>query len=204
MSAQEACDPLILGSYEPLVRSTAVLIVAQLAERVGPEDGVEDVMQLLRVKVWQALHYYGAGRMPRRDGEGASRTRDRYVFMCLMNLKKDILKRKRVMTLMIEDVAPARVGYHRDRPGPRDAFEAKYLAESREDVYGPVDEPPPLVPNTLTGFERDVMLLLYRDYTHREIAQRLGASKGEVLSAVRALRSKLGDWRPARELEPVL
>jgi DNA-directed RNA polymerase specialized sigma24 family protein len=197
VSALDARDPSVLRGYEPLVRSTALLIVSQLADRVDPEDGLEDVMQLLRVKVWQALRYYGIERMPRQDGESASRTRDRWVFMCLMNLKKDIIKRKRDAPLMIEDLAPAQLGFHRERLGPRDRFEGKYLAQSHDDVYGGVDEPVPLVPNTLTELEQQVMVLLYRDYTHREIAQRLDASKGEVSSAVRALRSKLADWRPA-------
>lgn len=206
MSATDARDPVVLRSYEPLVRTTALMIVNQLAERVDPEDGLEDVMQLLRLKVWQALRYYGIERMPRKDGESAGRTRDRYVFMCLTNLKKDIIKRKREPALMIEDLAPNTRVYG-SVPAARDWFEGKYLAQSRDDVYGIVDEPPPLVPNTLTELEQKVMLLLYRDYTHREIAQRLGASKGEVSSAVRGLRSKLADWRPTVDvgaLEAVL
>lgn len=174
-----------------------MLIVNQLADRVDPADGFDDVMQLLRVKVWQALRIYGIERMPRKGDETAARTRDRYVFMCLMNLKKDIIKRKRAPTLMIEDLAPLRdTSCGAERGRARDWFEAKYLAASHDDVYGIVDEPAPLVPNTLTELEQKVMLLLYRDYTHREIAQRLGASKGEVSSAVRGLRAKLGDWRP--------
>ena len=202
MSALEAHDPVVLRGYEPLVRSTALLIVSQIADRVDSADSVEDVMQLLRVKVWQALSYYGIGRMPRRVGETADRTRDRYVFMCLMNLKKDILKRKREATLMIEDLAPGREdAWSGSRvAGRRDWFEGKYLAQTHEDVYGDVDEPTPLVPNTLTGLEQNVMLLLYHGYTHREIANRLGASKGEVSSAVRGLRSKFADWRPPREV----
>jgi RNA polymerase sigma factor (sigma-70 family) len=180
-----------LRHYEGLIRSTALLVVSQLGSRAEPGDDLEDVMQLLRVKVWQALRWFKPDRMPRKANEDAVQTRDRFVFMCLMNTKKDIAKRKRTAVLLIEDQAPARGGEHED--GPRDAFEARYLAESDEEIV----RTPPLVPNTLTGFERRVLVLLYGDYKQVEIARRLGASEREVSGAVRALRAKLADWQPA-------
>lgn len=191
MSAVDARDSGLLASYEPLVRSTALLIVSELRRRADPDDDLDDVMQLLRMKVWRALGYFDAAKARRRKGESVHQARDRFVFMCLTDARKDIAKRKRSIVVMIEDWAP----FVDERV--RDAFDAKYLAQTSDEVFAAVDEPPPLVPNTLTELERAVMLLLYRDYTHREIAVRLGASKGEVSSAVRALRAKFADWRPA-------
>jgi DNA-directed RNA polymerase specialized sigma24 family protein len=49
----------------------------------------------------------------------------------------------------------------------------------------------------LTALERGVLALLYEGYKQREVALRLGVPRGEVERAVKAIRSKMGDWRPS-------
>jgi RNA polymerase sigma factor (sigma-70 family) len=167
-----------LGHYEGLIFTTAQRLVAS-----GVLDEAEDIQQLLRVKAWKGLRAFDPSK-----ARGMSV--DRYVFMVIRDQAKDIAKRKRTVVLLIEDQAPAHAE-HDD--GPRDAFEARYLAASDEEIV----RTPPLVPNTLTGFERRVLVLLYRDYKQVEIARRLDCTERDVSGAVRALRTKLADWQPA-------
>lgn len=206
MSETDARDPALLRSYEGLVYTTASMIVADLRGRgnVTPDDDFDDVMQLLRLKVYRALLGFNLAKARRKRGESAAQTRDRYVFMCVYDMRKDIVKRKRTTVLLIDDIAPSSEMESSHEHGPRDSFDARYLAQTEEDTYAAVEAQLPLIPNTLSGLERAVLVLLYRDYTHREIAARLGTTRGEVSSAVRALRAKLADWRPAGEPLPAV
>jgi RNA polymerase sigma factor (sigma-70 family) len=174
-----------LRHYEGLIFTTAQRLVAS-----GVLDEAEDIQQLLRVKAWKGLRAFDPSK-------ARGMTVDRYIFMVIRDQAKDIAKRKRVVVLLIEDQAPAR-GEHRPEDSPRDAFEARYLAESDEEIV----RTPPLVPNTLTGLERRVLVLLYRDYKQVEIARRLACTERDVSGAVRALRAKLADWQPAGAASP--
>jgi RNA polymerase sigma factor (sigma-70 family) len=169
---------MALGHYEGLIFTTAQRLVAS-----GVLDEAEDIQQLLRVKAWKGLRAFDPAK-----ARGMSV--DRYIFMVIRDQAKDIAKKKRNIVLLIEDQAPAHVE-HED--GPRDAFEARYLAESDEEIV----RTPPLIPNTLSDLERAVLALLYGDYKQVEIARRLACTERDVSGAVRALRSKLADWQPA-------
>lgn len=196
MSERDAHDPTLLRSYEGLVYTTAQMVLVSVRARgiATADDELDDVMQLLRVKVFRALRSFDPAKARRKKGESVDQARDRYVFMCVIDAKKDIAKKKRTLVLMIEDEAPVQLD---SDSSPRDGFDAHYLAQTHDDTYGEVEATLPLIPNTLSELERSVLVLLYRDFTHREIAGRLGVSKGEVSSAVRALRAKLADWKPA-------
>lgn len=200
MSERDARDPVLLRAYEGLVFSTAAMLVRDLQGRgiATAEDDLDDIRQLLRIKVYRALRIYNPAKLRRKAGESIPAARDRYVFMCVRDCAKDIAKRKRKLTLMIEDVAPAALHIGADGEAPRDNFDARYLAQSHEEAFASVEISPPPMPASLSALERAVLVLLYRDYTHREIAARLSVSRGDVSTAVRALRQKLADWQPAQ------
>lgn len=158
--------------YEGLIRRTA----AMCAPRVEVE--YEDIVAIFRIKVWRALEAFDASRshMPV----------ERYVFSCVKNQEKDILKRKRRHELYVEDVRAT------------DArFEESYLAVEEDDVFAEVERELPLIPSTLTDVERQVIVHLYRDLSQRETALLLGLSRSEMERAMRSIRMKMADWRPA-------
>jgi DNA-directed RNA polymerase specialized sigma24 family protein len=185
MAYAEANDPDVLRHYEGLVHRTAQL----LAPYVEMER--EDIEQVLRVKVWRALLSFDPAR---------SRTnRDRYVFMCVRDQAKDVAKRVRRNELHIADLVtedggtPGDAFAHGHTP---DRFDARYLSESHEEVYGVVEADEVVVPSTLTSLERQVVVLLYRDRTQAEAARELGIHKREMEKCVRSIRTKMADWNP--------
>jgi RNA polymerase sigma factor (sigma-70 family) len=119
-----ATDPYTVEFYEGLCRKTA--------SRYFPyvEESYEDIVQLLRIKSWQALKSFDPTKA-RQPVEG-------YVFQCLVNRCKDLLRKKKRNELYIEDLAP---NVNIVMPGsssggqidgaPRDSFEARYLARDQ-------------------------------------------------------------------------
>jgi len=189
MGRLEAENPKILASYEGLVFSTSTRLVR--SERVEME--FEDIQQVIRLKVWRALASF--------DQAKCRTTRDKYVFMCVRDQAKDILKKKVRGELYIEDLAPANGLGHENDIGSRDRFESLYLCETPDAVYAAVEEEV-FVPNTLTGLERAVLVLLYRDYKQTEIAAQLEVDRRDVEKLVQSIRKKMEDWRPSEA--PVL
>lgn len=178
--------------YEGLVRKTAAMYVAIV------EDDYDDICSVLRIKVWQALLAW--------DTTKAKQSKDAYVFMCLKNRVKDLVKKVRRNELYIEDIAP-NIGNEStgklasDQRGSRDRFESRYLVALEEQVFGDLDKP--LIPSTITGTERKVIAYLHLDLDHGEIAEVLGWNRKEVATTVRTIREKMADWKPSPRATPV-
>jgi hypothetical protein len=68
----------------------------------------------------------------------------------------------------------------------------KYLSQAPGDRY----EDEVLLPATLTGDERQVVVLLYLDFSQAEIARLLGVRPRDIGGRVASLRLKMADWRP--------
>lgn len=181
MGKLEAENPQILASYEGLVFTTSARLVR--SERVEME--LEDIQQVLRLKVWRALVSFDIAK--------CRTTRDKYVFMCVRDQAKDILKKKVRGELLIEDLADTHGGV--DEGATLDRFQARYLVATPDEIYGEIEDEV-FVPNTLSGLERAVVVLLYRDYKQTEIAVRLELDRREVEKLVQSIRKKMEDWRP--------
>lgn len=165
-----------------LVRRTAQLL--DLNPRVEME--LEDIQQVLRIKVFKALLAWTPSR---------SRTsRDRYVFMCLRDQAKDVLKRVRRGELHIEDLVTTEADS--GAIDTRDRFDERYLSQTHEQIYSHVEEEELLLPSTLTRLEREIVTLLFRDYKQAEAARMLGLEKREIEKSMRSIRSKMADWDP--------
>lgn len=194
MQLTAAETEIALRHYEGLIFTTARMLIRQ-----GVEEELEDIQQILRLKVWRAIERFSPDR-------ARGNTRDKYVFMCVMDAKKDIAKKKRRGELFIEDVAPTSVTSDDGVDSVSDRFHARYLSTDHEQVYGDVDDGEVHLPNTLSEREKAVLGLMRDHYRQTEIADVLGITKREVESAVRSIRTKLADWRPtqeSRELVPV-
>lgn len=180
-------EPTEIAYYEGLVFTTAVRIVR------GSDVDLDDVRQELRIKVWRALESYDPAR--------CATSVKSYVFTCVVNGSKDVLKRKRHGELLIEDVAPDDflTAVERRRM-PRSFFEHRYLGVEAEQVFGSVEDEGVLVPSTLTERERAMLLLLYynwREPNASEVGRELGLTRSQVETTVNGLRAKLADWRPS-------
>lgn len=183
--------------YEGLIFRHAT----RIAEIV--EDDLDDIRQFYRVKAWRALESFDGSlsrsptlscRRPCADGDRCPRCK--YVFMCLKNGEKDLLKKKRHNLAFIEDQAPTLSASDGDGQRQSNWFEARFLSTDHEGVYGGIDEGKPLLPNTLTGLEVEVIVLLYRGYRQSEIAREMVLGKGEIERTMVAIRTKMMDWRP--------
>lgn len=170
-----------LEHYEGLVRATARRCVAFC------EEDFEDVAQVLRVKVWQALRAYDPGR--------SRTTRDKYVFMCVRDRAKDVVKKKKRNQLHIEDLrAPQQSGDH---------FDERYLCSTHDDNYAIVDDDDdPLA--ELDDLEREIVGMLTADYKQTQVAKALGLPKAEMERAMKSIRFKLAGLRPEPADEPIV
>lgn len=177
-------DPTRVEYYEGLVRKTA-----SMYEGIVQEE-YEDLCSILRIKVWRALESF--------DPAKATQPIRGYVFSCVRNQVKDLLKRKRRNELYIEDIAPASRGGHLRNEGLRDKFEQRYLKEDEEVAFAEILAETPLIPSTLTGVEQRVVTCLYLEYSHSEIAEVLCLTPREVSRSVRAIKDKLADWKPSK------
>lgn len=189
---KRAPKPTELAHYEGLVRKTAGIYAAYV------EDDYEDICQILRVKAWRALCAY--------DPTRSKLPIERYVFSCLRNQVKDLLKKKRRNELFISDLglpsstadssytgtfangAEGAVHHH---------FEARYLSMNEEAGLDGLLDDLPTIPSTLSETERSVLALVYYGYSHTDIADRLSLSKREVAAAVREIKLKMSDWKPS-------
>jgi len=187
MGLLEANDPKVLRSYEGLIFTTTQRVHGRT------EEDFEDVRQILRVKVWRALcAYEPSGTLPRK---AEVERRNRFVFSCMTNQVKDLLKKKRRGEIFIDDYfngeGPAAEGNNKSR----EWFDGRYLAESHEQVFHGVEDSV-LIPNTLDDTERQVVCLLYYDYGQTEIARTLGLEKRAMERTMKSIRAKMSDWRP--------
>jgi hypothetical protein len=176
--------------YEGLVKETAAQIVAG-----GVELEFDDVRQLLRIKVWRALQRFSVQRAAEsrhlshaRDRFGRS-PRERFVFMCVANMRKDIEKRPRRYATSIDEL--------RGDDTVVDAFDARYFAIHHDQIYGQVDEGELVLPATLTHMERRVVLLRMEGRLLFEIDRALGLSRAQREKVMQSVRAKLADWHPS-------
>jgi len=167
-----------IAYYEGLIHATAA--------RYSPhiQDEYEDIVSVLRIKVWRSLESYdpARSRMPV----------ERYVFSCVKNQVKDLLKRKRRNEVFLHDVGPTDVG---------DSWEDWLLSVPADDVYADVEAEPPVIPSTLTAVEREALLRLYAGASHREVARTMGCKRSELERIVGSIRVKMADWSPAAVAE---
>lgn len=187
-------------AYEGLVHRTAQLLKSgehpEMRGRLPIEDDLEDVEQVLRMKVAKALQAWDPAKSKGKSKNGRS-PRDLYVHMCLRDRAKDVAKRRRRLDVYIEDVAPVH-GYDVDVKGgsaPRDRFDERYLSQTAEEAYSEIEEDRPDLPDTFTARECDVALRMYEGRKQTEIPALLDISKREVETAVRAIRTKLAAAR---------
>jgi RNA polymerase sigma factor (sigma-70 family) len=191
----EASNPTLLKHYEGLVYKTAARYVGFV------EEDFEDIQQILRMKVFRALLSY--------DPTKSSMTRDRYVFSCIVNQCKDLVKRKKRNELFIEDIAP-RTSFDDNAAGGvgvsgyRERFELRYLSTDHHIEYGAIEDDDLVIPSTLTPFERQVVVHLYLHFSNTEIAQRMERPKREVDKAVKSVKEKMADWKPSPETATVV
>lgn len=175
-----------LPQYEGLIYKTASMIVDQLRTRqFDPpiELGLDDIRQRLRIKVWKGLESYDRVRA---RGAGTMRA---YVFMCVTNEKKDILKLRRRADAHIEDEVTVD-----DLP---DAFELRYLSADPEQVFASVEAEQLELPASLTVLERQVIGLLYEGLMQTEVRSALSLSVRAISEVVSSIREKMADWRPS-------
>lgn len=168
-----------IAAYEGLIFSTAARYAPLL------DDDLEDVQQVLRVKVWQALRVY--------DPKRSRATEKSYVFSCVRNQVKDLLKAqsrrndaRNGSQSYVEDVSEE----HRPK------FEARYLAATAEEVFALVEDEPVLLPSTLTAEEARLVVFLLQDFSRQEIARELGVTRDKVTALHASVQGKMADWHP--------
>lgn len=184
----------ILPSYEGLVKETARRTVVS-----GVELDYEDICQLYRVKVWHAVQRFSEERAAAaehlshaRDAKGRSPL-DRFVFMCVTNMRKDIEKRPRRYNGSIDAFRSSECG-----PAAADSFDARYLSVREDEVYfDVVEESEPVLPSTLTEIERQVVMLRYYGRHLFEVDRELGLSRAQREAVMHSIREKLADWHPS-------
>ena len=174
--------------YEALVRRTARLILENPRE---VEMDYDEICQRLRIKVWYALGKFEGKRDVNCVGV------DRFVFACIQNEKKDILKKVKRNEAFIEDLAPPGGEGYENGHVARDLFEAQYLQVTTDEAFHDVEEQLPFLPSTLTTQERQLVHWLYLDYDYGEISELLGIPRKEVAPLVRGIREKMADWKPS-------
>lgn len=171
-----------IRDYEGLVISTAALLVDDC------DDDFDDIAQVLRITVHRAILSY--------DSAKARQPIQKYVFMCVLNRRKDIGSRRR----RPEESLDARL--EREQADGRQHTEAKYLRCDETD-YAVAEDQPVRLPSTLDELEVRVILLGLRDYNQTEVARELGLTRQRVRDAQRSIREKMADWRPAVEPRPL-
>lgn len=191
MDSVEAADSTLLSHYEGLVRTTSSRYVGKT------RHDFDDLCQIFRVKVWKALLAWDPTH-PRikkkiKGGETEQEARDAFVFMCVVNQGKDLVKRRKPEhdPLFIEDFAS-------EESNGQDRFESRYLSADDEEVFEQVVGDRMDLPE-LTDDERQVLTCMYLRYSQPEIAKRLGMKPKKVSAAVKAIKTKLSHLNPSGE-----
>jgi DNA-directed RNA polymerase specialized sigma24 family protein len=183
-----------LPDFEGLIFTTAQ---QTLATPCSPPLEIEfdDISQRLRIAAWRGLESYDRNRDP-----GAKKRHpqalERYIFQCLSNEKKDILKQVRRGNIYIEDQIADGQGDH-GKGKAKAGFEVRYLSQPEDEVFAQVEDELLPLPSTLTVTELRVVGLLYENYQQTEVRQQLSLSVRAIDGLMRSIRAKLGDWRPS-------
>lgn len=170
-----------ISPYEGLVVATSRRYCDLL-----PDMDVEDVQQVLRLKVAQALVVFDPAKWNKHSDE---RDAERgFVFGAVANMVRDLMKSqvrrnnaRGGMQLYIEDVAS----------GDGDSFERRHLMKSDEEVFHAILEEAPKLPSDLTPLEHSVIFLLHLNLNQTEIARELGVSRQKVRTAHLSVKVKL-------------
>lgn len=171
-----------IGPYEGLIYATA----ARYADIL--DDDIEDIQQLLRIKVWQARRAFDPAR--------ATQTEEKFVFSCVANRVKDMLKAQSRVNAKRE----GRLLYTEEVSGSNpERFEREYFAVEDEVVYAEVEEDGAELPSSLDMMERSVATLLLLDLSQNEIAAVLHVTRARVRSVQSSIRVKMADWAPVPE-----
>lgn len=198
MDRLAAENPALLAHYEGLVIKTST---HRRYEGIKRWDR-EEVRQLLRLRVWKALLAWDPKEPRTRkrllEGKTEEQLRDAYVFGCVTNQMKDLLKRDRERDLLVEDFLDTDRGEDGQWEGAAARFERRYLSVETDAIEAVAV---PLIPNTLTSDERYVLLCAYNGYNGPETAERLGMTRGQVAMHIREIREKMRDWRPKKSAE---
>jgi RNA polymerase sigma factor (sigma-70 family) len=165
-------QPSEIAYYEGLIRKTAAIYAPRI------QEDYEDIVQILRVKVWRALLAYDPARSTQQV--------EKFVFSCVTNQVKDLLKRKRRHEVYIEDMAVSSDGD--ELP---DAFLHEHLSVGHDEVYGDVEREAPAIPVTLTQAEREVVVRLYLDASHHRAAIVLQLTRSQLETTVDSIRTKM-------------
>lgn len=193
MATEVTGNPHSVSFYEGLIFVTT----KRIEQYVELEP--DDISQRLRIKVWRALERY--------DRKRSKMPIDRWVFQCLANEVKDILKKRREYNLHIEDFTgqtytnnrAAHTGEGGDGPYNADStkFTGRYLSVVEEDAFEEVltDPNEPALPG-LTPEEQTVAGLLIENFTQPEIAIELGIRLGQVRAYIAAIKLKLAEANP--------
>jgi RNA polymerase sigma factor (sigma-70 family) len=174
-----------IAFYEGLIRKTA----AMYAPRI--QEDYEDIVQVLRVKVWRSLAAYDPSR--------SKLPVERYVFSCVANQVKDLLKRKRRHEVYLEDLTQTSVDGDELAPG----YLQEYLSVGHDEVFGDVERELPELPATLSIHELEVVVRLYLDANHRRIAVELNLTRPEIDATVDSIRTKMAEHFPAVGRQPL-
>jgi RNA polymerase sigma factor (sigma-70 family) len=178
-------DSQQLAFYEGLVRRTAAIYCPRI------DDEYEDVVAILRVKVWRSLNAYDPSR--------SRLPVERYVFSCVANQVKDLLKRKRRHEVYIDDVSRTTVDGDELMP----AYMQEFLSIGHDEVFGDVEAELPEFPESLSELEREVVVRLYLDNNHRRIAVELNVTRMEIDRTVDSIRVKMAEQYPAVSRQPI-
>jgi RNA polymerase sigma factor (sigma-70 family) len=169
-----------ISPFEGLIFSTAARYAPYL------DDEMEDIQQLLRIKVWQALRAFD----PRR----ATQPREGFVFSCVRNRVKDMLKAQYRLNSARESGAPI---YVEDMAAASpDRFERDHLSVDGEVVFAAAEDEGYRLPSTLTELEVHVVHLLLLNFNQTESAAILGVTRQKVRVAHLTVQEKMADWRP--------
>lgn len=175
-----------IGPYEGLVYATAARYAGLL------DDDIEDIQQLLRIKVWQALRAYNPGR--------SAQSEEKFVFSCVANRVKDMLKAQSRLNAKRD----GRLLYTEEVSGSNpERFERQYFAVEEEIVFFAVEEESVELPSTLDRDERVVATLLLLELSQNEIAGMLQVTRARVRTVQASIRVKMSDWAPASAELPV-
>lgn len=149
----------------------------------------EDMHQELWIKVHEAVEAY---RPARGESEEA------WVYGCLANKVKDL----------------RRTASRRARWGVTFVYMDEHWQESGTDyadrliphvepfeVFGKIDEGVYVLPESVTAWEGDVLVLLALGYTRAEVALELECEESQVAAAAKALKQKLAELRPVSDVE---
>lgn len=166
-------------AFEGLVLRTAGMYFA------GLRMDEDDVRQFLRVKVWRALESFRPER--------ATQSVEGYVFMCVANGVKDLLKqadraKRNKPECYLEDQYRGDTG--------RERFDAKHLSHDEDGIRDAYLERTVELPSTLDFMERHVVLLLYEGLNQTEIARELGCTRTRVRNTHASVQRKMMDWAP--------